>query len=108
MSYRVTVLKHAEIDTDKIYVWLAKRSPLGADYWCRAFLDAVKSLELDAGRYGLAPEAKAVGAEVRQHFFKTHKGRRYRLLYIIEENEARVLRGRGPGQPLVRSTEIIS
>ena len=107
MTYRVSILKRAEIDSDKIYVWIAKRSPQGAGAWYRAFLAAVQSLEHDAGRYGLAPEAHAAGAEVRQHFFRTGRGRTYRLLYVIDENDVRVLRVRGPGQAYVRPNELL-
>ncbi len=104
--YRVLVLWRAEEDTDAIYLWLAKRSTAGAARWYRAFLDAAASLSENPERCGLAPESAVVGYEVRQHFFKTRHGRKYRLLYVVAGEEVRILRVRGPGQAPVGKTDL--
>jgi plasmid stabilization system protein ParE len=104
--YRVFVLRRAEEDTDAIYLWLAKRSTAGAARWYRAFLDAAASLSEHPQRCGLAPESAAVGYEVRQHFFKTRRGWKYRLLYVVAGEEVRILRVRGPGQAPVDTTDL--
>jgi hypothetical protein len=38
--------------------------------------------------------------------FKTRRGRYYRLVYVIAEDEVHVLRVRGPGQPDLLPDEI--
>lgn len=98
MMFHVKILKRAEADTDRIYLWIAKRSPDGAGRWFRAFLAAADTLKLNAARYGSAAEASVLGSDIREHFFKTPRGRVYRMIYLIVGDEARVLRVRGPGQ----------
>jgi plasmid stabilization system protein ParE len=83
MTYRVVILRRAQEDTDALYAWLAKRSVAGAGRWYRAFLDAVASLNNNPSRCGSAPESVAVGYDIRQHLFKTPRGRKYRLLLFF-------------------------
>jgi plasmid stabilization system protein ParE len=106
MKFRVVLLRHAEDDTNAIYIWLAKRSVAGAGHWYHAFLDAAESLSNNPSRCGLAPESAAVGYEIRQHLFKTPRGRKYRLLYLVAGNEVRILRVRGPGQAPVAGADL--
>ncbi|MBI2825538.1 MAG: hypothetical protein HYX69_12715 [Planctomycetia bacterium] len=56
--------------------------------------------------HGVAPESNALGCEVRQRFFKTRRGRVYRILYVVVVDEVRVLRIRGPGQAPVSAIDI--
>jgi plasmid stabilization system protein ParE len=104
--YRVVILRRADADTNAIYVWLAKRSVAGAGRWYRAFLNAAASLSNNPFRCGSAPESVAVGYDVRQHLFKTPRGRKYRLLYLVTGDEVRVLRIRGPGQAPVTGADL--
>ncbi len=106
MTYRVVILRRAEEDTNAIYVWLAKRSVAGASRWYRAFLDAAESLNNNPSRCGRAPESAAVGYDIRQHVFKTPRGRKYRLLYLVTGDEVRILRIRGPGQAPVTGSDL--
>lgn len=106
MTYRVVILRRADADMDAIYVWLANRSVAGAGRWYRAFLEAAASLSSNPYRCGSAPESVAVGYDIRQHFFKTPRGRKYRMLYLITGDEVRVLRVRGPGQALVTGSDL--
>jgi len=71
MIYDVRILHQAEVDVDTIYLWIAKRAPGGAARWYNAFLDAAKSLRLQPTQNALAPEAAAVGLDIRQLLFKT-------------------------------------
>jgi plasmid stabilization system protein ParE len=106
MIYRVVISRRTEEDADAIYIWLAKRSVVGAGRWYRTFLDAAASLNNNPSRCGLAPESVAVGYEIRQHLFKTPRGRKYRLLYLVTGDEVRILRVRGPGQAPVTGADL--
>jgi hypothetical protein len=57
-------------------------------------------------QHGYASEGRLLGRNVREKFFKTRQGRRYRLLYTINGDVVRVLRVRGPGQPPVRRRDL--
>lgn len=106
MNYRVHILHQAEMDVDTIYLWIARRALGGAARWYQAFLNAAASLRIQPTRNAMAPEASAVGREIRQLLFKTRRGRKYRLLYLVDGEEVRILRVRGPGQPPVTPTEL--
>jgi plasmid stabilization system protein ParE len=98
MKYAVSVLKRAGDDADRIYEWIAAKSPQGAIRWLQALEDALAQLESTADQWGVAPESEDLGIVIRQKLFKTRRGRIYRLLYSIDGNQVRVLRVRGPGQ----------
>ena len=106
MSFGVRILPRASSDADSIFHWLAGRSPRGAARWYAALLSAAASLAVDPLRHGIAPESNTVGREIRQRFFKTPRGRVYRLLFVVVEHEVRILRIRGPGQPPVTSPQL--
>lgn len=106
MSFLVTSLPRAEHDIDEIYVWLWKRSPVGAIHWYVSLLRALRQLEDRPERFAVAPEARRLGRDVRQMFFKTRHGRRYRILYIVVEQEVRVLRVWAPGKRPLRRGDI--
>ena len=102
MRFAVEISDQAFADVQVILEWIAERSPAGARRWYEAYLAALAKLEVDAGKNALAPECKWFPQEVRQVFFKTRKGLRYRILYTISENRVDILNVRGPGQDLVR------
>ena len=54
----------------------------------------------------LAPEDEFVDEEIRQAFFQTRRGQRYRVLFTVIDNEVRVLHIRGPHQRLLRPDEL--
>jgi plasmid stabilization system protein ParE len=98
------LLRQAEIDIDTILAWLVKLSPAGARSWFRALETAIEWLELHASSSPLAPENDWFAEEIRQHIFKTKRGRPYRLLFTVVGKQVRILHVRGPGQDLVRPT----
>jgi len=106
MTYVVVVLRRAQWDVDHIYDWIAKRSPAGAESWYSALKRAVTGLSHHPESCSLAPESQELHREIRQCFFKTRRGRLYRLLFIVAESEVRILRVRGPGQPPVSHQEV--
>lgn len=102
----VRILRRDQEDAAEIFAWISARSPNGAARWHEAFLQSAADLNSFPERFELAPESPFVGYDIRQRFFKTRRGRRYRLLYLIVDQEIRVLRVRGPGQPLVRPADF--
>jgi plasmid stabilization system protein ParE len=106
MKYRVAVSPIARVDANHIYAWLHELSPMGAAAWLEAFQDAVDGLAEGALLHGRASEGRSLGRDVRENFFKTKRGKRYRLLYRIDGDDVRVLRVRGPGQPPLRRRDL--
>lgn len=106
MSYRVILSRRADTDVAKIHAWIAKRSPRGALAWSEALFDAIHRLKDDAASHPLAPEAAKVGLPVRELSFKTRRGRKYRVVFLINGVHVRVLRIRGPGQRSLRRRDI--
>jgi plasmid stabilization system protein ParE len=102
MKLHVVLSHQAETDIDKIVIWLAERSPSGARSWHAALETALDWLEINAASCGLAPENESFAEEIRQHFFKTRRGRPYRLLFTIANRQVQLLHVRGPGQDLIR------
>ena len=98
MTYRVQVLQRAQDDVDGILRWLVERSPAGAARWHEAFVSAAADLAVNPYRFGLASEHQALDRNVRERFFKTPRGRRYRIVFIVEQDQIRILRVRAPGQ----------
>jgi plasmid stabilization system protein ParE len=106
MSYAVHILDRAWSDVDCIYDWIAARSPIGAARWYAAFRAATSDLSDDPHRHGFAPEDELVARQVRQRFFKTRRGRVYRLLFVVSRDEVRVLRIYGPGQAPASAQDV--
>jgi plasmid stabilization system protein ParE len=106
MTFRVILRARATEDAKRIHRWLAQRTTAGAAAWISAFEETLESLSTSALHHGFAPENRNFPFELRQCFFKTAKGRRYRLLYSVAESEVRILRVRSPGQTSVTKRMI--
>jgi plasmid stabilization system protein ParE len=106
VNYRLEIHPRAERDAQRIFDWLAARSPAGANRWWTAFRDAAARVLAQPNGYGLAPEAEQVEYELRQFLFKTRRGNTYRGLFVVVDVEVRLLRVRGPGQPPVEADEL--
>ena len=98
MTIRVVLLNGARRDVEHIYDWIAARSQGGAGRWYAAFLDAANSLVASHASCSFAAEGEEIGLAIRQRFFRTRRGRVYRMLFLVVEDEVRLLRVRGPGQ----------
>src|ERR1700733_1888752 len=103
---RVVLGGRAAADVDHIYGWIKERSEPGAVRWYAAFLRAASQLRTDPARHAVAPESEQLGEEIRHYFFRTPRGRRYRLLFAIGPIEVRILRVRGPGQAPVTRDDV--
>ena len=108
MKFRVRTLSRAQRDVDSIVRWLseAQQSPEGASAWSLAYERALDRLERSPRGCGPAPENAFVDIEVRQCLFSTRRGRTYRAVFTIMEDEIRILRVRGPGQALLTEDEL--
>ncbi len=106
MSYALTVLPRAEADFRVMYRYIQERSPDGAQRWREAFEKGLARLRQNALACGYAPENEESDREVRQLFFRTTSGRRYRVVYFVDNDQVFILRVRGPGQPPLASDEL--
>ncbi len=106
MTFQVRETELATRDGDAIFLWLHERSPEGARSWLDAYDAMLDRLAQRAPSFGLAPESEHTSLDVRQALFKTRKGRTYRALFTVMENEVFVLRVRGPGQRPMRDVEL--
>lgn len=106
MSRRVRILGRAWNDLDQITAYIAARSPLGATNLIDRFEEAMAALAKDPLRLPLAPEAEDIGEAIRQILFRTRAGKTYRALFLIMDDEVRVLRIRGAGQPPVTADDL--
>jgi len=106
VTRRVQLLPAAQKDAEWIFEWLCNRSPPGAVSWAVAFKIAVASLAEGADRHASASEASRLKRPLRQTTFKTEHGKRYRLVFIIADEEVRILRVRAPGQKPLRNADF--
>ncbi len=106
MSFSVYFHPFAQADYDQIYEYIRERSPQGAASWDEAVNQAISSLESDPMRFGLIPEPVKGELEYRQAFFRTRRGKRYRLIFAVEDARVTVLRIRGHGQADVTPGEL--
>lgn len=102
----VRVLTRAQQDIASCYAFLAERSPQGAADWFNRFEETRNRLASDAETRPLAPECHALAYQIREVDFKTRRGRRYRVLFTIYQEQVLILRVRGPGQDLVTDKDL--
>lgn len=100
------VFPRAEQDAQKIFDWIAERSPRGANHWFSVFQVATRKVLENPFIYAVAPENELVNCDLRQFLFKTRQGKIYRGLFTVADAEIRILRIRGPGQPPLEPDEI--
>jgi plasmid stabilization system protein ParE len=98
MRYRVLILRRAESDLGHFLDWLTDRSLAGAEHWYVAYRQCIEGLANDPRSFPLFDEYPDVTFPIHQCFFRTRRGRRYRVLFVIVGSEVRILRIRGPGQ----------
>ena len=106
MTVRVHLTDAAIADIGAILRWIEERSVPGSEAWYRRWLEVLDSLRERADVFGLAPESEDHPEPIHQVLFKTKRGRRYRALFSVRENEVFVLHVRGPGQRLLRPDEL--
>jgi plasmid stabilization system protein ParE len=60
MTLKLNIVPRAERDAQRIFDWIAERSPDGAIRWYAALENAARKLILNPEAYGLAPEDEHV------------------------------------------------
>ncbi len=106
MSYRVLLSDEARVNLIAIRDWIADRSAEGAARWIEAFENAVAQLERDPLLSPKAPEDGRVAVQLRNIFFQTRHGRRYRAVFYIERDTVWITHVRGPRQQLIAPDEF--
>jgi len=80
MIYRVITTPGAEADIALAFYYIHERAPLNAKRWLRGLNKKIRDLELLPRRFGIAPETKFLGEELRHYTYKSH-----RIIFRIEE-----------------------
>jgi plasmid stabilization system protein ParE len=106
MSYEVRVLAQAQADLDGIVAYISERSPEGAARLLARFEEALARLEQNPFIAPIALESQELGDEIRHIMFRTTAGHIHRALFVVVDDEVRVLRVRGAGQPPLRAGDL--
>ena len=106
MIYQLRMLSPANLDFAAILEWLGNQSVAGANRWVDAFEAACATIAQDPLQQPLAPEDERLGFDVRHMLFATKRGKRYRILFRVVNDEVQILRLRGPGQEILTAQEL--
>ncbi len=106
MIFRIRMLRRANADFLSIVDYIYQRSPQGAAAWVEAFENAKSRLAENADGYSEADENDRFDLDVKQALFKTRRGRIYRIIFTIVEDEVRILRVRGSGQAPIEPGDV--
>jgi plasmid stabilization system protein ParE len=106
MTYRVTILARARQDVREIFDWIAARSPDGAERWLDCFDEATEILRTRPFLAPLAPESESLKIEIRHVLFRTRRGRTCRVIFIMADDQVRILRVRRAAQPPIKRRDI--
>jgi plasmid stabilization system protein ParE len=90
MAYRVEVTKSAEVQLEKLYLWLVERAPNQGSTWFNGLEHAILSLAQHPQRCRIAPERFDPDQPVRvlNHGRSPHV---YRGFFTVDENVVRVV-----------------
>ena len=81
MEHKVEVTEAVYEQIDAIVAHIALDAPEAARRWGAEIIGEIRSLKIFPMRHGLAPEAQAVGMQVRQMMFGI-----YRVLYTVTDD----------------------
>lgn len=106
MKYHIELTPEAKRGVEQTFRWIANRSPDGAQRWYERFWQVVAIIVENPLGFGRADEGLGLGIDIRQTFFKTRRGRRYRIVFRVCEDQIQLLAVRGPGQPPLEDRDI--
>jgi hypothetical protein len=106
MTYRIHLTAQAEADIARIHGRLSRQSARSAEEWYESFCDAVERLRTNPFTCGLAFENSAFDEELRHLLFGTRKRRTFRALFVVREDQVRILAIRGPGDRPIRTDDV--
>ncbi|MEH2230300.1 MAG: type II toxin-antitoxin system RelE/ParE family toxin [Nostoc sp.] len=97
MSYQVLIQPTAFQEIETSYRWMCDNlSAEIANNWYYELQDAIASLQEFPNRCSIAPESSVIGREIRQLW--VGKQRKYRVLFVVEENVVAILHVRNSRQ----------
>jgi plasmid stabilization system protein ParE len=105
MARSVHITARALREIDEALDWLGARSRAAAVRWHEQLLEAVRSLEDNPERCGLAPESEWYPGELRQLL----QGKRwgvYRILFEVRGDTVYILRVRHSAQGLLEPDDL--
>jgi plasmid stabilization system protein ParE len=103
-AVRITIKALGEIDD--ALAWLVERSPMTAARWHERLLQAIRSLDSNPERCGLAPENDWFeGSELRQLLHGKRRGV-YRILFEVRGDTVYILRVRHSAQEVLGPGEM--
>jgi plasmid stabilization system protein ParE len=105
MTCSVRITARALREIDQALAWLSERSPAAAARWHRQILAAVRSLESNPERCGLAPESAWYPGEIRQFLHGKRQGV-YRILFEVRGDTVFILRIRHSAQALLEPGDL--
>ena len=88
--WNVIVELPAQQDIAEARLWIAEYSTEAAGRWFYEIYDTIGSLEMFPDRCPLAPESKFLNCDIRE-IFHGRRQYKYRILFMVTENEVRVL-----------------
>jgi plasmid stabilization system protein ParE len=106
MNRTLRIVERARSYVDHIFNWLVHRSVQGAISWYFSFHRKVEQIGSSPESFAEAPESYRLKRPLHQAFFKTRRGRVYRIVFEISETEIIILRIRGPGQSPLRPQDL--
>jgi len=106
VTFTVYELPKAKFDKRRIFEWLFERSPSGAAAWLDAYDEMVDRLRTAAESFPEAHENSDLDLDVKQVLFKTRRGRIYRAVFHLDDQNVYILRVRGPGQAPVSEVDL--
>jgi plasmid stabilization system protein ParE len=105
MAHSVHITARALREIDEALEWLSERSRTAAARWYEQLLEAVRSLENNPERCGLAPESEWYPGKLRQLLHGKRRGV-YRILFEVRGNTVYILRVRHSAQALLDPGEL--
>src|SRR4051794_29095699 len=105
MAHSVHITARALREIDGALAWLAEQSRASAVRWYEQLMEAVRSLENNPERCGLAPESEWYPGAIRQLLHGKRRGV-YRVLFEVRGNTVYILRVRHSAQALLEPGEL--
>lgn len=105
MTYRVEFSARARANLVRVVRWLGERSPEAADRLTDHFEAALTRVEANPFSCGLAFENGSTDEEIR-HLLFGPKGRKYRALFALRDDEIILLAIRAPGERPVAPPDL--
>lgn len=103
----VLIMPIAEVDIDEPYQWWRdNRSVEQANRWYCEIFQAMLGLSTSAPKRPQSPEAAKLGVDLRELYFGIGTHPTHRVVFIIEERTAKILRVRHLSRGRIEATDL--